>query len=128
MEQLVKCAGAAIIGAVLCLLTKRQEAQYGILVSIGTVLFIVTLGLSFMKPVMAFAESMGETAGLAGGITGPVLKALGMGILTEVSSGICEDAGEKTIASMLRLSGSVASVYVLLPLMESLMTTLQGML
>ena len=81
-----------------------------------------------MKPVMAFAESMGETAGLAGGITGPVLKALGMGILTEVSSGICEDAGEKTIASVLRLSGSVASVYVLLPLMESLMTTLQGML
>ena len=128
MEQLVKCAGAAIIGAVLCLLTKRQGAQYGILVSIGTVLFIVTLGLSFMKPVMAFAESMGETAGLVGGITEPVLKALGMGILTEVSSGICEDAGEKTIASMLRLSGSVASVYVLLPLMESLMTTLQGML
>ena len=128
MEQLVKCAGAAIIGAVLCLLTKRQGAQYGILVSIGAVLLVVTLGLSLMKPVLAFAETMGDTAGLTGGITGPVLKSLGMGILTEVSSGICEDAGEKSIGSVLRLAGSVASAYGLLPLMESLMTMRQGML
>ena len=41
---------------------------------------------------------------------------------------ICEEAGEKTVAGVIALAGSVAAIYVLLPLMESVLTLMEQML
>ena len=53
---------------------------------------------------------------------------MAIGILTQTGAGICEDAVEKTIGSALKMAGSTASVFVLLPLMESLLTLVKNML
>ena len=128
MDTLVKCAGIAVVGAILCLMTRKQSGEFGVLVSLGAGVLVITLGLSFFRPLMDFSRSLQETASLGSTTTGPVYKALAMGFLTEIGANICEDAGEKAIASALRLSGGVAAVYVLLPLMEQLLSMLRSML
>ena len=128
MDTLVKCAGIAVVGAILCLMTRKQSGEFGVMASLGAGVLVITLGLSFFRPLMDFSQSLQETASLGSTTTGPVYKALAMGFLTEIGANICEDAGEKSIASALRLSGGVAAVYVLLPLMEQLLSMLRTML
>lgn len=128
MDTLVKCAGIAVVGAILCLMTRKQSGEFGVMASLGAGILVITLGLSFFRPLMDFSRSLQETASLGSTTTGPVYKALAMGFLTEIGANICEDAGEKSIASVLRLSGGVAAVYVLLPLMEQLLSMLRSML
>ncbi len=124
----MKCAGVAVVGAILCLLTRRQNGEFGILVSLGAVLLVITLGLSFFRPLLQFSQTLQETASLGSTTTGPVYKALALGFVTEIGSQLCEDAGEKSIAAALKLSGGAASVFVLLPLMEQLLSMLKSML
>ena len=102
--------------------------EFAVLASIGTVLLIAVMTMTVLKPVLGFLEELRDTAGLTGSTTGPVLKAMAIGILTQTGAGICEDAGEKTIGSALKMAGSTASVFVLLPLMESLLTLVKNML
>ena len=128
MDTLMKCAGVAVVGAILCLLTRRQNGEFGILVSLGAVLLVITLGLSFFRPLLQFSRTLQETASLGSTTTGPVYKALALGFVTEIGSQLCEDAGEKSIAAALKLSGGAASVFVLLPLMEQLLSMLKSML
>ena len=128
MDTLMKCAGVAVVGAILCLLTLRQNGEFGILVSLGAVLLVITLGLSFFRPLLQFSQTLQETASLGSTTTGPVYKALALGFVTEIGSQLCEDAGEKSIAAALKLSGGAASVFVLLPLMEQLLSMLKSML
>lgn len=128
MDTLMKCAGVAVMGAILCLLTRRQNGEFGILVSLGAVLLVITLGLSFFRPLLQFSKTLQETANLGSTTTEPVYKALALGFVTEIGSQLCEDAGEKSIAAALKLSGSAASVFVLLPLMEQLLSMLKSML
>ena len=128
MDTLVKCAGIAVVGAILCLMTRKQSGEFGVMASLGAGILVITLGLSFFRPLMDFSRSLQETASLGSTTTGPVYKALAMGFLTEIGANICEDAGEKSIASALRLSWGVAAVYVLLPLMEQLLSMLRTML
>ncbi len=128
MDTLVKCAGIAVVGAILCLMTRKQSGEFGVMASLGAGILVITLGLSFFRPLMDFSRSLQETASLGSTTTGPVYKALAMGFLTEIGANICEDTGEKSIASALRLSGGVAAVYVLLPLMEQLLSMLRSML
>lgn len=124
----MKCAAVAVMGAILCLLTKKEAAAFGTLVSISVVLILAASVLSFLKPVMAFAQSLRELAGLGTGVMGPVVKALGIGFLTEIGKNICSDAGESSISGVLNLLGSVAGIYVLLPLMESVLDLIRSIL
>lgn len=126
MELILKCAGVAVLGTILTMLTKKQE--FSILSSMGTIVLILGLALTLLRPVLTFLDTLRDTAGLGSGTTGPVLKALAIGLLTSIGANLCEDAGEKTIGEALKMAGGIAAVYVLLPLMESLLQLLEKML
>ena len=124
----MKYAALAVMGAILCLLTRKDAATFGTLVSVSVVLILAAAVLTFLRPVMTFAQSLKELSGLGSGVMVPVVKALGIGFLTEIGKNICSDAGESAISGALGLLGGVAGVYVLLPLMESVLELIQRIL
>ena len=76
----------------------------------------------------AFAEDLRDTAKLGEGVVAPVMKTLAIGFVTETGKNLCEDAGEKTLGSVLQLAGGLGAFYVLLPLMGSVLDLLEEML
>lgn len=57
-----------------------------------------------------------------------ILKALGIAYVTEFTSAICQDAGEKAIAGKVELAGKIAIFFVALPVFTSLLELLNGLL
>ena len=56
-----------------------------------------------------------------------VLKALGIAYITEFTSAICNDAGEKSIGSKVELAGKIAIFFVALPIFTSLLELLNSL-
>lgn len=54
----------------------------------------------------------------------PVLKAVGIGILTQIGSGYCGDIGEKSLAGLLEQGGILAIMVVSLPLFSAVLDLL----
>ena len=128
MDTVLRCVGIAIIGAILALVTKKHSGEFAVLVSIAVVLLLISLLLGFLKPVLSFVESLKKTAGLGDSAVSPVIKTLAIGFLTEIGKNICEEAGEKTVGQVLALSGSIAALYVLLPLLQGVLDLLETLL
>lgn len=128
METILKCAGIAVTGAVLSLIVRKQSGEFGALVGILAVVLVSLLALELLQPVLAFAEDLRDRAKLGEGVLAPVMKTLAIGFVTETGKNLCEDAGEKTLGSVLRLAGGLGAFYVLLPLMGSVLELLEEML
>lgn len=128
METVYRCAGVAVLGAVLSLVTKRNSGEFGVLLSISVLLLISTMVLELVKPVLGFVESLQDTAAMGDGLVEPVMKTLAIGFLTEAGKGIAEEAGEKAVGSVLSLAGSVGALYVLLPLLQGVLDLLETLL
>ena len=128
METILKCAGIAVAGAVLSLIVRKQSSEFGALVGLLAVVLVTLLALEFLQPVLAFAEELRDTAKLGEGVVAPVMKTLAIGFVTETGKNLCEDAGEKTLGSVLQLAGGLGAFYVLLPLMGSVLELLEEML
>lgn len=128
MDMIIKCAAVAMVGAILSLVTKKQVPALGTLVSLAVVLILCSTVMGFLKPVMGFADSLRSFAGLEHTLLLPVIKALGIGFLTEMGKNICTDAGESAIAGVLGMAGGVAGVYVMLPLMEGVLELMERLL
>ena len=118
----MKCAGIAVVGAILCLLTRRQSSEFGVLAALGAGILVMTLGMSFFRPLLSFSQNLQETANLGATAVGPVYKALAMGFVTEIGAGICEDAGEKALASRVELAVRVTLFAMAAPLLTEVVT------
>lgn len=128
MDTILKCAAVAVMGAILTLAVRRQSGEFAALVSLAVILMVGLLALELLKPVLTFADTLQETAQLSEGVFMPVIKTLAIGFLSETGKSICEDAGEKTIGSMLQMAGGIGAFYVMLPLMQGVLELLEQML
>lgn len=57
-----------------------------------------------------------------------ILKVLGIAYITEFTVALCQDAGEKSIASKIELAGKVAIFFASIPVFTSLLDLLNGLM
>ena len=58
----------------------------------------------------------------------PVLKCVAVGIVARLSADLCKDAGQSGLASAVELCGAAAALCISLPLVNTLLQTLGGLL
>ncbi len=125
MELAVRLLAALGICAGLCAALKKElPAHTAALAALGAALAVSAV-LTLMEPALAFAEQLRDLAGLESAALGPLMKALAIGALTGFVSSICEDCGQKTLAGAAQLCGTVAAVYVTLPLAGAVLQLLR---
>jgi len=128
METLMKCAALATAGALVNVAVRRGGGEFPILIGVAVAAMIGALTIELLGPVVSFARTLGDRAGLSTGLIAPVLKTLAIGFLTDAGGQICRDAGESGMAAALQAAGTAAAFYVLLPLIQSLLELMEGML
>lgn len=121
--------GALAIVAALCAVMVRQK-----LATIGLVLALATCAILFLGSLSAFEEmrkmidELGEMAGLSQTILSPVVKTVGIAIVTKLSSEVCRDAKENGIASFVELAGAAAAIVLAIPLLRMVLEMIGGLL
>jgi len=62
------------------------------------------------------------------GIVNTLLKAVGFGFVSETAGRVCQDAGNSSMANLIRLFGTTGIMYVSLPVFQSLIGLIQEIL
>lgn len=121
MEYVVKSAVAAVAAAVLALVVKKSNPELALLLGMAAALLAVYYAVRSLNPVVELVRTLGEKTTLASDIYVPVLKCLGIGIITQIGSGICKDAGQAAAATGVELCGTAAAMLCTLPLISSIL-------
>ena len=119
MDIVIRIAIAGVVGSVLSLMLGRGAPEIGLLLAILASLLIVVLGMQIMSTILDFARVLQHAAALSPALLIPVFQTLGIGLLTKLSSDVCRDAGQGAIAGAVELSGTIAAIYIALPLMQT---------
>ena len=120
MEGMIKIAVAGVSGVLLCLILKKDTPGLALAVTVTVVSVLCFLLLSAVEQVLAFVRDMADLADLADGLFLPVIKCVGIAIVTKIASDLCRDAKETAIASTIELAGTGVALYLTLPLFTAL--------
>ena len=129
MTELVLRAGCAAVAGSLCALALRRYVP-----ELSLVLGIVTGGVVLVLMLTAFAqvrqglEQLTGYAGLDNTLVGPVYKVVVIAILSRLTSQICRDAGEGTVALCCELAGTFAALCAILPLLRRVLELIGGLM
>ena len=122
----VKYCGLALISVFLGMLLRQMRPEYGTLLSAASCLLLAAAASSCLIPLISYLK------GLEGGKMSDcivlLLKALGIGILTQTAAEICRDAGDSAIASKIELLGKAEILVLALPFISELLATARSLL
>lgn len=121
VETVTQVAALAVIGAVCAAVVKKQVPDLALVLSLCAVAMILTLGMTALKPIRALMDTLADRAGLSAAVLAPVLKALGISILSRITSELCRDAGESGLAAAVEVTAGVCALLVCLPLFEAVL-------
>ena len=128
MDAFVKLAVLFCLCAAVCTILKKSGQEYTVLLCVCCTVFAVGTAISYFSPVIAFLQKLQEISGVNGVIFAPLLKTAAIGLLTQVTAGVCADAGQMSMAKMTELCGSLLALYTALPLAEQMLELLEELM
>lgn len=114
--------------ALLLILMQQNGKEMGTLLSLAVCCMVAVVALSYLRPVLDFLATLEALGNLDGDLVGTLLKAAGIGMLTEIASMVCNDAGNASMGKTVQLLGTAVILWLSLPLFTALMELLRSIL
>lgn len=125
MEPFWKAAALALVAGVLSLTLKNQDKEYALLLSIAACLIVTAITVTYLKPVFTLLKELEALGDLRGDMLAILIKALGVGLASEIASMICADAGNASLTKAIQLLGGAVILYLSVPMFSALMDLIQ---
>ena len=128
MDGMLKAVAGALIAAVLGIILQKQGKEYALILVLAVAAMGTCLVLNYIKPVISFLERLQEIGNLDSEVLKILLKAVGIGVVGEISGAICADAGNASLAKMLQLLSAAVILWLSLPILEQVMELIMEVL
>lgn len=125
MERILQIAAIAVLTCAACLLVRSRAAELSLMISVAGLILVLTAAVHFFSPVVEVFRSLQKLSDLSDAVGGPLLKAAGVALVTQITCGICEDAGEKSLGQAVQIAGHFLSLYAGLPLLTAVIDLLE---
>ena len=128
MEIFLKATAGILICAVFCLFLAKQGKDISLLLSILACAMAVIAAITFINPILSFISKLQVLAQWKNDMLKILLKAVGIGLLSEVTALICNDAGNAALGKSLQILATCAILWLSLPLITELVELLEKIL
>ena len=110
-----------LIGLILALVLGKQSKEMGLLLTLAVCVLVSIAALGFLEPVAELLRELRDLGELDGQALSILIKCAGIGVLSELASILCADAGEGAMGKALALLSSGAMLWLSLPLLRQLL-------
>ena len=121
MEELIKIIGIGLIALVITIILKQYKPEYAIYVSIIAGVLILFFTMEKLSGIINLLQSISDKTYINKQFLGILLKITGIAIITEFAVSICNDEGEKSIASKIEIGSKVIIIAMSIPIISSLL-------
>lgn len=128
MELYLQSTALVLIAVVLGLMLSQQHKPMAALLSLGACCLICVSAVRYLGPVMDLLSRLKDMAGISSQMLSILIKAAGIGLVSELASLICSDAGDNALGKAVQLLSNGVILWISLPLMEELLELLQEVL
>ena len=120
MNSILKLCGVAIIGLVCASVMRTFKGNVSWLISGATGILIAGGAIAFLYPIITYIDEISNDTAFSVYIE-TILKAFGISLISQVTSDVCRDCGENTIAGRVEFAAKACIMLLSLPVVKSLL-------
>lgn len=128
MTLFLQACAAVLLAVVLILAQGKQGKDMGTLLALAVCCMVSLIAMRYLEPVIDFLGELEALGNLSGSMVQILLKAAGIGIISEIAALVCSDAGNSSLGKTIQLLGTAVILWLSIPLFTMLMELLQQIL
>lgn len=128
MNVFLRAIGGVLIALILWISLSKQNKDFSTLLSLVVCILIFVASATFLRPLMQFVKKIQQLGELDGDLVSVVLKSVGIGIISEICTLICKDAGNESLGKALQFLSTTVVLWISIPVFEKLLALLDNVL
>ena len=128
MEVFLKSVIGVLIAVILYQTLSKQDKTVAILLIIAVCAMIFAVISGFWREIISFISHLEMLGDLNHEYVKIMLKAVGIGLLSDISSSVCTDAGNASLGKVLQMLSSAVILWLSLPLFTELISLAEKIL
>lgn len=128
MDIFLKASAGVFIAVILCLSLAKQGKDLSLLLTVVVCCGVVTAAVTYLQPVIDFLKRLQTIGQLDSEIFQTLLKAVGIGLLAEIMSLICTDAGNASLGKTLQILATAVILWMSIPMLNALLELIDTIL
>lgn len=114
-----------MVAIILWVILSGYSKEYAVAISICTCCLILIIAGRFVEPIVNLLNQLQELGNLQPQWLNVMLKAAGIGLVVEIGSLICADAGNAALGKAMQILGAMVILWLAIPLMSGLVELIQ---
>lgn len=128
MEIFIQSTAMIFLTIVLSIVLERQGKEFSLLLTLIVCCILAGIAVGFLTPVIELIRQLQAMARLDGQLLQVLLKAVGIGMVGEIATMICNDSGNSALGKVLQLVTTSVILWLSIPLLQRLLELLQEIL
>ena len=128
MDTAARITAVCLVGALLAALLKKTSPDTALLLALAVCVAVLSALGRGLEEVTSFLQELLEWGGLSTELFAPLLKTVGIALISRTGGALCRDAGEGAMAGLVEMAGAFAAILVALPLFRAAWQMLEGLL
>lgn len=128
MDIFIKAAAGVLIAVVLVLALSKQGKDISLLLTIAVCCMLVSAAITYLQPVTDFLGRLQSIGQLDSETLTILMKAVGIGLLAEITGLICTDAGNASLGKALQMLATAVILWMSIPLLNELIELIDKIL
>ena len=128
MDVFIKAAGCIIVTTIFVLVLSRSGKDISLLLSVLVCSMVALAAMHYLEPVFSFIEKIQILGNINNEMLNIVLKAVGIGLISEFTNLICTDAGNAALGKTLQFMGTIVVLWLSIPLLDNIISLVEDIL
>ncbi len=128
MDVFLKASAGIFIAVILGLTLAKQGKDLSLLLTVVVCCMVVTAAVTYLQPVIDFLQRLQSIGQLDPEMFQTLMKSVGIGLLAEIMSMICADAGNASLGKTLQILSTAVILWMSLPMLNALMELVNNIL
>jgi len=128
MDVFIKTAGLILLALLLGIVLTKEGKDFSILLTVFVCTIIALAALRYISPIIDFLTKLQVMGDLDPEILTTLLRAVGIGILSEIICQICADAGNASLGKTLQILSAAVVLWLSVPLFTGLIELVEKIL
>ena len=126
--DIIKICGVAVLSLALTWVLKQRDNKFASLVTIFTVLSISIYTTTAIIPIIELSETISSSIRDGSKVISILLKASSIQLVTQIFTVLCNESGERSLASIIERASDIAILSLSVPLLQDVLKTVSELL
>jgi stage III sporulation protein AD len=128
MELFLQVLAGVLLTVVLGIALGKQNKDMSMVLTLAVCCMVLAAAISYLRPVIEFVQQLEVLGGLDSEMLQIMLKAVGIGLISQIAVLICGDCGNAALGKTIQILASAVVLWLSLPLMRALLEMIQKIL